>query len=177
MNDLSHIGRPRASKQRRIANARICRCSSVLLSGGRGAENISGPGGPRKSLKRLNSDKEIQGKPSHLFGLSLRGLGPIWLNLDSAWIGLGPISTRTILKAHANSRREPNSQRYKRLVQLSDLQKKTLNPLKSLARAQKCTPQPAGVLTPRSGPPTPPSRRGSPQQSRSGSCRSPREGS
>src|SRR5271170_4770439 len=111
MNDLSHIGRPGASKQRRIASARrrICHCSSVLLDGERGAEDISGPGGPRKSLKRLNSDKEIQGKPSHLFGLSLRGLGPIWLNLDSAWIGLGPISTRTIWKAHANSRREPNS--------------------------------------------------------------------
>src|SRR5271169_2505459 len=96
MNDLSHIGRPGANEERLIASARICRCSSVLLDGERGAEDISGPGGPRKSLKRLNSDKEIQGKPSHLLGLSLRGLGPIWLNLDSAWIGLGPISTCTV---------------------------------------------------------------------------------
>src|SRR5271156_442120 len=109
MNDLSHIGRPGANEERRIASARICRCSSVLLNGESGVEDISGPGGPRKSLKGLHSDKEIQGKPSHLFGSSLRGLGPIWLNLDSAWIGLGPISTRTIWKAHANSRREPNS--------------------------------------------------------------------
>src|SRR5271170_636003 len=98
MNDLSHIGRPGADEERRIASARwrICHCSSVLLNEERGAENISGPGGPRKSLKGLNSDKEIQGKPSPLFGFSLRGLGPIWLNLDSAWIGLGPISTCTI---------------------------------------------------------------------------------
>src|SRR5271155_3917197 len=89
MNDLSHIGRPGADEERRIASARICRRSSVLLNGERGAEDISGPGGPRKSLKRLNSDKEIQGKPSRFLGLSLRGLGPAWLNLDSAWIGLG----------------------------------------------------------------------------------------
>src|SRR5271156_4083030 len=60
----------------------------------RGAEDISGPGGPRKSLKRLNSDKEIQGKPSRFLGLSLCRLGPAWLNLDSAWIGLGPCIKR-----------------------------------------------------------------------------------
>src|SRR5271156_5888128 len=41
----------------------------------------------------------LQGKPSRFLGLPLRGLGPIWLNLDSAWIGLGPISTCTIWKA------------------------------------------------------------------------------
>src|SRR5271163_940246 len=67
----------------------ICHCSPVLLSGERGAEDISGPGGPRKSLKRLNSDKEIQGKPSLVLGFSLGWLGPAWLNLDSAWIRLG----------------------------------------------------------------------------------------
>src|SRR5271155_2614166 len=89
MNDLSHIGRPGANEERGIARARICRRSSVLLNGERGAEDISGPGGPRKSLIRLNSDKEIQGKSSRFLGLSLSRLGPIWLNLDSAWIGLG----------------------------------------------------------------------------------------
>src|SRR5271156_5870161 len=111
MNDLSRIARPGADEERRIASARwrICHCSSGLLNEERGAENISGPGGPRKSLIRLNSDKEIQGKPSRFLGFSLPGLGPAWLNLDSAWIGLGPISTCTIWKAHANSRREPNS--------------------------------------------------------------------
>src|SRR5271155_4742835 len=99
MDDLSHIGRPGADEERRIASARICRCSSVLLNGESGVEDISGPGGPRKSLKRLNSHKEIQGKPSRFLGLSLRGLGPIWPNLDSAWIGLGLISTCTMRKA------------------------------------------------------------------------------
>jgi hypothetical protein len=92
---------PALTKERRIASARrrICHCCSVLPNGGRGAEDISGPGGPRKFLKRLETDKEIQGKPSRFLGLSLPGLGPIWLNLDSAWIGLGPISTCTIWKA------------------------------------------------------------------------------
>src|SRR5271169_2938942 len=86
MNDLSHIGRPGANEERGIARARICRRSSVLLNGERGAEDISGPGGPRKSLKGLNSDKEIQGKPSRFLGLSLRGLvrfGGIWIRLGS----------------------------------------------------------------------------------------------
>ena len=111
MNDLSRIARPGADEERRIASARwrICHCSSVLLNEERGAENISGPGGPRKSLKRLETAKEIQGKPSLVLGFSLGRLGPAWLDLDSAWIRLGPISTRTIWKAHANSRREPNS--------------------------------------------------------------------
>src|SRR5208282_719113 len=99
MNDLSHIGRSGANEERRIASARICRRSSVLLNRERGAKDISGPGGPRNPLKRLKSDKEIQGKPSRLLGLSLRGLGPIWLNLDSAWIRLGPISTCTYVES------------------------------------------------------------------------------
>src|SRR5208282_5929589 len=37
----------------------------LLLSGEKEAEDVSGPGGRRKSLKRLETAKEIQGKPSH----------------------------------------------------------------------------------------------------------------
>jgi hypothetical protein len=109
MNDLSHIRRRGANEEFRIASARrgICHCSSALLNGERGAEDISGPGGRRKSLKRLNPDKEIQGKPSLFLGLSLRGLGPVWLNLDSAWIGLGR-SHRPIHQAEIGS--PPNGQ-------------------------------------------------------------------
>jgi hypothetical protein len=83
LNDLSHIGRPGANEERRIASARRRNMSLQIgaSEGERGAENILGPGGLRKSLKRLSSDKEIQGKPSRFLGLSLRGLGPIWLNL------------------------------------------------------------------------------------------------
>ena len=99
MKDLSHIGPPGTDEERRIAGAR--RRDIPLQFGAseweeRGAENISGPGGPRKSLKRLKTAKEIQGKPSRFLGLSLRRLGPIWLNLDSAWIGLGASSTYAI---------------------------------------------------------------------------------
>jgi hypothetical protein len=56
-----------ANEGRRIVSARrrICRCSSVLLKRREAPKNISGPGGPRKSLKRLNLDKEIQGKPRY----------------------------------------------------------------------------------------------------------------
>jgi hypothetical protein len=66
MNDLGHFGRPGGNEER------IARCApahmpiaSALLHGERGAKIISGPGGARKSLKRLNSDKEIQGKPRY----------------------------------------------------------------------------------------------------------------
>src|SRR5208282_6242585 len=64
----------------------------LLLSGEKEAEDVSGPGGRRKSLKRLETAKEIQGKPSHCLGLPLHGLGPAWLNL----VRLGPAS-RTFL--------------------------------------------------------------------------------
>ncbi len=83
MNDLSDIGRPGANEERRIASERrgICQCNSVLLNGRGGAENNFGPGGRRKPLKRLETAKKIQGKPSLFLGLFLRGLGPAWLNL------------------------------------------------------------------------------------------------
>jgi hypothetical protein len=44
----------------------------------KGGENFFSPGGQRNSLKRLNPDKEIQGKQS-LF------LGKIWVGLGAAW--------------------------------------------------------------------------------------------
>jgi hypothetical protein len=44
----------------------------------KGGENFFCPGGQRNSLKRLNPDKEIQGKQS-LF------LGKIWIRLGAAW--------------------------------------------------------------------------------------------
>jgi hypothetical protein len=101
MNDLGHIGRSGANEERRIASARrgICHCGSVLLNRRQELKIFSGPGGRRKRLNRLKMDKEIQGKPSRFLGLSLPRLGPSWLNLDSAWIRLGPISTCTIRKA------------------------------------------------------------------------------
>jgi hypothetical protein len=84
MNDLSQIGRPGGANEER----RIAARGSALLSGERRAENISGPGGRRKPLKRLNSDKENPRKTSRFLGLSLRGLGPIWLNLVRFGSGL-----------------------------------------------------------------------------------------
>jgi hypothetical protein len=85
---LSHIARPGASEER-IAGARqrICHCASAFLNREKAVKIIFGPGGPRNSLKRLNSDKDIQGKPSRFLGLFLCGLGPIWL--DSAKFGFG----------------------------------------------------------------------------------------
>ena len=44
---------------------RMGHCSSVLPNREKGAKIISGPGGRRKSLKKLNTDKEIQGKPRY----------------------------------------------------------------------------------------------------------------
>jgi hypothetical protein len=77
MNDLSHIGRPGANEERRIASARrrICHCCSALLNGREERKIISGPGGPRKSLKRLKTDK---GNP--------RKTGPLsWIVFARAW--------------------------------------------------------------------------------------------
>jgi hypothetical protein len=60
MKDLSRSGPPGANEDRRIASPRrrICHCCSVFLNEQKGAKNISGPGGRRKSLKRLKTAKE-----------------------------------------------------------------------------------------------------------------------
>jgi hypothetical protein len=93
MKNLSHIGPYRADEQRRIANPRPGDTPLQFGASERegGAENSFRPGGPRKSLKRLNSDKEIQGKPSRFLGNSLRRLGPIWLNLVRFGSGLAEL--------------------------------------------------------------------------------------
>jgi hypothetical protein len=44
-------------------------------------------GGQRKSLKRLDSDKEIQGNPSVFLGFIWLGLG--WILLDLGEFGFG----------------------------------------------------------------------------------------
>jgi hypothetical protein len=46
-------------------------------------------GGPRKSLIRLDSDKENPSLSFDRLWPGLAGFGSIWLNLDSAWIFLG----------------------------------------------------------------------------------------
>jgi hypothetical protein len=77
MEDLSDIGR-RALRVRAGAYAIAAQC---FHAGRGGAEIIFGPGGRRKSLKRLKTDKEIQGKPSRFLGSILLRLGSIWLDL------------------------------------------------------------------------------------------------
>ena len=73
------------------------------------AENVSTPGGRRKPLERLNSDKEIQGKPSLFLGLSLASLGPIWLNLVRFGSGLGAnFNMDNTESVYANSRPKTN---------------------------------------------------------------------
>jgi hypothetical protein len=88
----------------------------VLLNAEKGAEDISGSGGRRKSLKRLNSDKEIQGKPNRFLDC-LCGLGPglaqFGFGLDRAWPNFNMHNTESV---HANGRRK----RYKRVAPWPD---------------------------------------------------------
>ena len=76
---------------------------AMALERERGAEDISGPGGPRKSLKRLNSDKEIQGQPSRFLGNVFARAWPDLAEFGSAWIALGLQFQHADI--HANSRR------------------------------------------------------------------------
>jgi hypothetical protein len=84
MKDLSHIGPPGTDEERRIASAR--RRDMPLRFGASEWKReepkiISGPAGPRKSLKTLETAKENPRKTKRFLGLSLPGLGPIWLDL------------------------------------------------------------------------------------------------
>ena len=47
------------------------------------------PGGRRKPLKRLDSDKEMKVNASAFLGPGLAGFGSIWLDLARIWIRLG----------------------------------------------------------------------------------------
>jgi hypothetical protein len=64
---------------------------------------------------RSASSQEIQGKPSRFLGNSLRGLGPdlaeFGFGLDRAWSNF---NMRNMESVRPNSRREPDSSRYKR---------------------------------------------------------------
>src|SRR5271166_2385811 len=55
----------------------------------RPAQKKKRAGGRRSRLKRLDPDKEIQGIRPPFPLILLAGFGRAWLNLDSAWIGLG----------------------------------------------------------------------------------------
>jgi hypothetical protein len=78
MNELSHIGRPGAGKERRIASARPRNMPLLLSASERGESSrriFSGPGGRRKSLKRLETDKENPRKTGRLS----------WIVFEQAW--------------------------------------------------------------------------------------------
>jgi hypothetical protein len=66
MNDQSVIGRSAGSAERALrARAEAYAIRARRFSAEEGTQEIiSGPRGPRNPLKRLNSAKEIQGKPS-----------------------------------------------------------------------------------------------------------------
>jgi hypothetical protein len=67
MNDLSHIRRPVVDEGAAALPARAGAYAVAALCAsepGERAKNIFEPRGRRKSLKRLKTDKEIQGKPS-----------------------------------------------------------------------------------------------------------------
>jgi len=57
------------------------------MAGTRASKRKKAPRGQRKSLKRLDSDKEIQGNPSVFLGFIWLGLG--WILLDLAKFGFG----------------------------------------------------------------------------------------
>src|SRR5271155_3668362 len=65
MNDPSQIGRPAPRRSAALrARAEAYAIRARCFSAGRGDQkNLLGPGGPRNPLKRLDSAKEIQGKP------------------------------------------------------------------------------------------------------------------
>ena len=59
------------------------------LSGEGGQDKFFGPGGQRKSLKRLDPDKEIKANFFAFLWPGLAQFGRIWLNSVLAWIFLG----------------------------------------------------------------------------------------
>jgi hypothetical protein len=123
MNDLSHIGRPGANEERRIASARrrICHCCSALLNGREERKIISGPGGPRKSLKRLKTDK---GNPRKTGPLSWIVFARAWpdfaefgFGLDRAWPNFNMHNTESAMPiAAANATANAMSARRRGLV-------------------------------------------------------------
>ena len=116
MNDLNHIGRPGASEERRIASARRRNMPLQLGASERGeaTEDISGPGGLRKSLKRLNSDEEIQWKTGpfswELFARAWPDLAEFGFGLGWAWASFNMHNMEASMPI---SRCEPNSERYR----------------------------------------------------------------
>ena len=64
------------------------RCRIWRGKEGLGSKKKKAPGGQRKSLKRLDSEKGIQGNPSLFLGFPLLGLGLILLELAKFGFGL-----------------------------------------------------------------------------------------
>jgi hypothetical protein len=89
MNDQSQIGRPAARRSEALrARAKAYTILAQCFSARRGTKDFWGPGGRRNPLKRLNSAKEIQGKPRLFLGLPLGLLGPAWPSLAKFGLGL-----------------------------------------------------------------------------------------
>jgi hypothetical protein len=112
MNDLSHIGRPSASEERRIASARrgICHCSSVLLIEERGAEEYFRARGSAQVIEKARNG---QGNPRKtgpfswiVFARAWPDLAEFGFGLDRAWPNFNMHNMESV---HANSRREPNT--------------------------------------------------------------------
>jgi hypothetical protein len=68
MNDLRHIEQLSVTESV-VARARAgdMTIACLFYAQGEGSKNISGPGGQRKPLNWLKTDKEIQGKPGAFF--------------------------------------------------------------------------------------------------------------